>query len=271
MSRRIKDVEAIVFDLDGTLISYPIGPFGIDERRRIQELTILLKDRIGKGGVMTYWRVRSKLKDLKDMGVLRLVQRGNTDFLEALSYLESSDLRADVKKYGDVFRQTLLDAYLSRVTLYPDVVACLSALQSDDFRLGLLSNTPAFICEAALDRFELREFFDIVSSTWTLKSFKPDPEIFFYMSQKLDVGPERTLFVGDSLDCDVQGAKNIGAFSAYLIREHNSPGNEEDLSPRPDLVLRDLDELHPIVRKVTLRAQLRRILKPILTAFSDTS
>jgi HAD superfamily hydrolase (TIGR01549 family) len=205
------------------------------------------------------------------MGVLRLVQRGNTEFLETLSYLESPDLRADVEKYGDAFRQTLLDAYLDRVALYPDVVPCLSALQSDDFRLGLLSNTPSFICEAALDRFKLQGFFDTISSTWTLKSFKPDPEIFSHMSQELDVEPERTLFVGDSLDCDVQGAKNVGAFSAYLIREHNSLRNEEALSPKPDLILKNLDELYPIVKKVTLKAQLRRILKPILAAFSDTS
>jgi HAD superfamily hydrolase (TIGR01509 family) len=268
MTKKFKDVDAVVFDLDGTLISYPIGPFNTDERRRIQELIILVKDRLGKGGMMTYWRVRAKLKDIRDMGVLRLAQRGSADFLEALSYLESSDLRADVEKYGDVFRQTLLDTYLNRVVLYPDVIPCLSALQSDGFRLGLLSNTPSFICETALDRFQIQDFFDTISSTWTFKSFKPDPDIFFNVAQELDAKPERTLFVGDSLACDVQGARNVGAFSAYLIREHNPQEDKEKLTPMPDLVLSSLDELYPIIRKMTLKVRVKRILRSVLNAFS---
>ena len=192
-----------------------------------------------------------------------MIRRPNAEFLETLSYLDSSDLRADLRRYRDTFRRTLLDAYLRRVILYPDVIPCLTTLRSDGFRLGLLSNTPSFICDSVLDRFELRGLFDHVSSTWTLKSFKPDSQIFLHMTEELGVQTEKTLFVGDSLDCDVKGARNVGALSAYLIREHNSPKNEEALTPRPDVILRNLEELHPIVEKVTLRTMLRDLLEPL--------
>jgi len=264
MSSRLKTVDAIVFDLDGTLISYPSGPFAADEHRRIRELTILLKDKLGKSGVLAYWQIRSKLKNLKDLGVLRLMRDRTGDILEALSYSEFPDLRVDLKNYQEAFHQTLLDAYLKRVSLYPDVLPCLSALRSDGFRLGLLSNGPSFLCDGALDRFGIRHFFDFVGSTWTLKTFKPNPQIFLYVSRELGVKIEYTLFVGDSLDCDVKGAREVGALSAYIVREHNPLRSREALSPSPDLVLRSLEELPPMVKRVTLRARFRRILRPIL-------
>jgi len=264
MSQRVKYVDAIIFDLDGTLISYPTAPFAADETRRIQELTILLKDRLGKKSMSAYWRVRSKLKNLKDSGVLRLVRKRTPDFLEALGYYEASSLGINVKRYRDAFRRTVLNAYLRRVDLYPDVIPCLTTLQSDGFRLGLLSNGPSFVCDEVLDRFGLRRFFDSIISTWTLRSFKPDSQIFLDMTRQLGVEPGQILVVGDSLECDVQGARNIGALSAYLIREHNLPRNQDALSPPPDIVLRNLNELPPIVRRITLKVRVMGALRRIL-------
>jgi len=265
MSDRLKNIDAVVFDLDGTLISYPSGLLATKEHHRIMELVIRLKDRLGKRGISTYWKVRSGLKNLKDVGIFRMARERSSDFLEALSFFESPDRAVDLKRYGDALRRTLLNAYLRRVTLYPDVIPCLSTLSSEGFRLGLLSNSPSFICYGALDRFEIRQFFDQVSSTWSLKSFKPNPQIFLHMTRQLGVKPERTLFVGDSMDCDVQGAKNAGALSAYLIREHNPLRRRYFSQEEPDVILRSLDELPPMVRKITLRARIERILKPVLS------
>lgn len=268
MPHRVRYVDAIIFDLDGTLISYPTTPLAADENRRIQELTVLLKDRLGKKSISAYWRIRSKLKNLKDSGVLRLVRKRTPDFLEALGYYETSRLGINVKRYRDAFRRIVLNAYLRRVYLYPDVIPCLTTLRSHGFRLGLLSNGPSFVCDEALDRFELRRFFDSISSTWTLRSFKPDSQIFLDMTRQLGVGAEQTLVVGDSLDCDVQGARNIGALSAYLIREHNLPRNQDELSPPPDIILRDLNELPPIVRRITLKVRVMSALRRILNISS---
>ena len=265
MSDRLRDIDAIVFDLDGTLISYPSSFLAAREHHRIMDLAVRLKDRLGKSSISTYWKVRSELKNLKDVGLFRMVHERGSDLLEALTYSEASDLRVDLKRYRDAMRRTLLNAYLRRVTLYPDVIPCLSALSSEGFRLGLLSNSPSFICYGALDEFEIQQFFDQVSSTWSLKSFKPNPQIFIHMTQQLGVKPERTLFVGDSMDCDIKGAKNAGALAAYLIREHNPLRSRHSSLTRPDVILRSLDELPPMVRKITIRARVERILKPILS------
>ncbi len=264
MPNQIKNLEAVIFDLDGTLISYPATPFAADENRRIQELTVLLKDRLGKRGISTYWRIRSKLSNLKEVGVLRLVRRRTPDFLEALGYGEATNLGANVRRYRDAFRRAVLNAYLRRVNLYDDVIPCLASLQANGFRLGLLSNGPPFICDGALDRFEIRRFFDSIGFTWTLKSFKPDSQIFLDMTRRLGVEAEHTLIVGDSLDCDVQGAKNIGAFSAYVIREHNPRRNRGVLSPSPDIVLNSLDQLPSVVGRITLRTRVLRVLNRVL-------
>ena len=200
-----------------------------------------------------------------------MVRERTPGFLEALNYYETPDLRIDLRKYGDALRRIILRVYLRRVNLYSDVIPCLTLLQAEGFRLGLLSNGPSFICEAALDRFGLRRFFDYSSSTWALKSFKPEAKIFLHMTNQLGVEAERTLIVGDSLDRDIQGAKNIGALSAYLVREHNVPRNQDALHPVPDIILRDLSELPLIVRRVTLWARIKYVLKPILDVFQMTN
>jgi HAD superfamily hydrolase (TIGR01509 family) len=78
---------------------------------------------------------------------------------------------------------------------------------------------------------------------------KPRPEIFRAVLEALDVAPEETLHVGDSLDADVRGAAAVGIRTVWITRRVRDP--EAVLArfegPAPDWQIADLAELPKIV------------------------
>ena len=45
----------------------------------------------------------------------------------------------------------------------------------------------------------------------------------------LQVKPEESLFVGDKIDADYEGAEKVGIHAILIQREQNSTGNRSDL------------------------------------------
>jgi len=87
------------------------------------------------------------------------------------------------------------------------------------YKLGVVSNFAIPECvERLLERQGLTEFFDVVVVSGAVNRRKPHPEIYQKALQKLGVKPEETVFVGDTVDADVQGAKAVGMRTIYLER-----------------------------------------------------
>jgi putative hydrolase of the HAD superfamily len=47
---------------------------------------------------------------------------------------------------------------------------------------------------------------------------KPDPEIFWYAVEQLGVEPDRSIFVGDSIEKDYKGAQKAGLHPVLIVR-----------------------------------------------------
>jgi FMN phosphatase YigB (HAD superfamily) len=60
--------------------------------------------------------------------------------------------------------------------------------------------------------------------------FKPAPEIFLRACRDLEVEPTDTMYVGDNLETDVQGAANVGmkTVQALWFRADDTQGIEPD-------------------------------------------
>ena len=59
---------------------------------------------------------------------------------------------------------------------------------------------------------------------------KPDPEIFLHACRQLEVEAVATMYVGDNLVTDVQGAADVGmtTVQALWFRADDTPGIEAD-------------------------------------------
>jgi FMN phosphatase YigB (HAD superfamily) len=90
--------------------------------------------------------------------------------------------------------------------------------------------------------------FDAVVTSEACRSYKPAARIFEAAIRELGVPPDAVLHVGDSLEADVGGAQRLGMATAWVNRSGESVKVQ---APKPDIVVRDLDGLLPVVRRLS--------------------
>jgi len=104
--------------------------------------------------------------------------------------------------------------------VYPDTIETLVALEESGYKMGVISNAKSdWAVHAILKRHNLERFFETVVSSAAVKIRKPRPEIFTQALNALGVKPPDAVFVGDSMEADVQGSKKMGMRSIHLLRK----------------------------------------------------
>jgi len=115
------------------------------------------------------------------------------------------------------------------------------------YKLAVVSNLGIpEVLPITLDRFGLTKHFDTILASGTVGYRKPSPIIFKEALKTLDVSPAETVFVGDSLYHDVQGAKAAGMKTVWIKRKQN----EENIKTIPDKTISDLRELPKILERL---------------------
>lgn len=87
---------------------------------------------------------------------------------------------------------------------------------SNDYKLGLLSNSWLEAPRQALRDNGYGRWFDVMICSFDIGVPKPDPRIFEFALDLLGVRPQEAVMVGDSLEADVKGALGAG-MRAVLI------------------------------------------------------
>ena len=128
---------------------------------------------------------------------------------------------------------------LATADAFPEVYPVLEALRPR-YRLAVLSNADDDFLTAALARNDLR--FDTVVTSEQAGAIKPDPAIFRYLAQRLDLPPAEILYVGDNPIPDVLGPRQAGLRVAWVNR---AGVRRPRRVPPPDIRVRSLSELVP--------------------------
>jgi 2-phosphoglycolate phosphatase len=210
--------QAVIFDLDGTLIdSYP----GI-----LDSLNYALTS-LGRSPV-----------DL--VAVKKMVGKG-------LDHLISHAIGVEKLEEGKrLFRDRYDQAHLSGTFLLPDAVQTLSALQSKGIRMSVASNKPSDYTRKILEHLNLQKFFTASFGPEQVKKTKPDPAMLQELMKRMNVEPAEVLYVGDMI-MDIQTARNAGVAVAVIPSGGNS--RDELASASPDYLLDDLEQLLSLFKK----------------------
>ncbi|MGF3522931.1 MAG: HAD family hydrolase, partial [Candidatus Bathyarchaeia archaeon] len=85
------------------------------------------------------------------------------------------------------------------------------------YRLGVVSNFAIPECVVRLlQQHDLYKFFDTVVISGAVNKRKPNPAIFTEALSKLEVNASETVFVGDTVDADIKGPKEVGMKTIYI-------------------------------------------------------
>jgi putative hydrolase of the HAD superfamily len=112
-------------------------------------------------------------------------------------------------------REALLGSL--RFTPYPDAAPALGRVRTLGLPTAVVSNWDCSL-RGVLADLGLAGLLDAVVVSAEVGSAKPDPGIFEAALQTLGCLPQTALFVGDSLDTDVAGARNAGLRAVLLDR-----------------------------------------------------
>ncbi|MDX1615032.1 MAG: HAD family hydrolase, partial [Candidatus Promineifilaceae bacterium] len=94
----------------------------------------------------------------------------------------------------------------------------LALLQSQDYRLGLISNTmfSGASHRQDLERFGLAEYFETMLFSADENKWKPNEEAFYQVADALQVNPIQAVFVGDDPAADMVGARRAGMIAVHF-------------------------------------------------------
>jgi putative hydrolase of the HAD superfamily len=114
------------------------------------------------------------------------------------------------------------------------------------YSLGLVSNFAIPECvEQLLERERINHLFKVIIVSGAINRRKPNPDIFIHALQKMQISPSEAVFVGDTVDADVKGPKEVGMKTVYINRR---PQKELE-QYQPDYIIKSLNELPSVLIK----------------------
>lgn len=128
----------------------------------------------------------------------------------------------------------VFDRFRNRVELYPDVLPALTALSR---RYSLIAVTNG---NANLQAIGIRHLFHDVVSAAEVGAAKPARAIFDEAVRRAKVARDEVLHVGDHPECDVEGARGAGLYTAWMNRAGQA---WPEHLPAPDRIVTSVQEL----------------------------
>jgi HAD superfamily hydrolase (TIGR01549 family) len=240
-------IQGILFDF-GYVIGYP--PEGIDRK-------YLYLDWDGIDGILQDPRLaghlrqgvgRVELEALMAREIYRVfVEHEQTDSVDPQSN------RLLLQTLHQVFDcpidQALVDRLLLHldtmkyITIDPAAVKVMAELRRRNYRLGLVSNMmlPGKLLRAKLQEAGIQAYFDPIVISSDVGFIKPHPGIFLAALSQCQLEPGEAVFVGDTYQQDVLGAKGVGMKTAWL-NSRREPRAVAAGDP-PDEEIESLEEL----------------------------
>jgi epoxide hydrolase-like predicted phosphatase len=130
----------------------------------------------------------------------------------------------------------------------------LKKLKAMKLRLAVISNHhyPKALTEH-LAELRIASYFSKVYASAKAGLRKPDPRFFEMCLASIKVHPREAIYIGDSLEYDVEGANRAGMYT-ILVSGRLSSSRKDETGVSPDFVVHDLLEVPQIVTFLSLTA-----------------
>lgn len=131
--------------------------------------------------------------------------------------------------------------------------ASLKSLKSMGLRMAVVSNhhNPESLTEH-LSSLRISTYFSHILASSQMRYRKPDPRILRKSLSMLKSSRHEAVFVGDSPEFDVEGAKRAGTRSILIVNDASDENANNPSRAEPDFVIHELDEVPKIVSSLQI-------------------
>ncbi len=238
-------IQAVLFDLGGTLLHYEQPPENTFEAMNGRALRAFLKVAVQDGT-----RVADPdlaIRAVARMGAALEAKAKRTHYSNQAETVIREGLEAVGVRVSDKAFPEAMQAYyevISQVVtpVEGNAAEVLRRLTDQGRLLGVVSNTlwAPEVHDADLQRFGLLDYLPVRVYSCRAGYIKPDERIFRQALDRFDVAPAEAVFVGDKLDVDVAGPLKIGMRAILLQSPFRDETSDEIV---PDARLASLDDL----------------------------
>lgn len=208
-------IQAILFDLDGTLID------SIDH-------------------IVDCWQHVGRAclgRELSREQILPTLGRTLMDAFEEVAPGRVDELLTAYRAYQKTTHDTT-------VKLIPGVRETLARLQSLGLNLGVVTSKGIPVATEGLDLFNLAPYFTVLITHEKTTRHKPHPDPLLAASHELSIPPANTVYIGDAL-VDIQAGKAAGMTTVAVT--WGSGTRHDLLAAHPDYMIDTMPDLLSLI------------------------
>ncbi len=213
MQLKLKQVRAVVFDLDGTLID------------TLPDLTSAVNATLTALGARNLTQAR--VKELVGDGADKLVARAVAEATTGERELTDADEQGRAMR---LFLRYYEEHLYVKSRVYPDAAQVLRILREQGFRVGCVTNKSSRFAIPVLELAGLSGFLDLTLCADRNEDRKPSPALLLEACRQLQLSPKEILYVGDS-HTDVVAAHAAGCGAVAVTFGYHKEGALERANP----------------------------------------
>lgn len=214
------NIDHIFFDLDHTLWDFETNSaktfeFIFNQSKIDVDLNDFLTLYVPNN--QKFWKLYREEKITKPK--LRYARLKET--FDGLSYIISDEMINHLS-------ETYIDNLPKYNTLFNGTIEILNYLLSK-YQLHIITNGFEEVQMQKLKKSQIMHFFDKIITSESVGAKKPNSKIFNHALKVTNAVAENSMMIGDNLEADIQGAKEIG-MQAIFFNIHNEPVNNSIIS-----------------------------------------
>ena len=191
-----RDKEAVIFDLDGTVVdSMWVWP-AVDV------------EFLGQHGLELPDDLQQELD-------------GKSFYESAVHIKKRLGLDETEEELMDIWNKMAMDRYVNEVKVKESVKEFLQVLKANGIKTGIASSNSAVLVDATLRANGVYEYFDSVHTANEVAKGKPSPDIYLLVAEDLQVKPENCL-VFEDIVMGILAGKNAGMQTCAVYDEYSA-------------------------------------------------
>lgn len=216
LKEKMKEIQAVLFDLDGTLVDSMWIWDQIDD------------EFLGKYGYQPPENLHDEIEGMS--------------FSETAVYFKDRfRLPIPLETIKEIWNDMARDKYLHVVPLKPGVPEFLERLKAEGVRTGIATSNSGELAEAVLEARGIAGYFSCVVTGCEVNAGKPAPDIYLRAAQNLSVLPSSCM-VFEDIPAGIRSGKSAG-MTVTAVEDEFSAACREEKKKLADYYITDFREL----------------------------